>query len=133
MVAAGVEYTLALHSDGTVWAWGDMSWWYSGRGTTPVQMQNLSRVTAVAVGGYHVLRNQEGHAVALREDGTVWTWGDNQSGQPGDEEAIRRSTPEQVQGISAVRAIAAGDRHTVALREDGTVWTWGGKSRGAVG
>src|SRR2546425_479741 len=73
-VAGGGYHSLALKSDGTVWAWGDNSGGQLGNGTntlsnTPVQVFGLSGVVAVAAGG--------GHSLALKSDGTVWAWGIN--------------------------------------------------------
>jgi len=139
-VAAGGYHSLALREDGTVWAWGRNYFFMLGSGQlgdgtttnrhTPVQVQNLSNVRAVAAGGLHSL--------ALREDGTVWAWGSNGSlstgfGRLGDDTTIHRHTPVQVQNLSNVRAIAAGGHHSVALREDGTVWAWGSNLWGQLG
>jgi len=122
MVAAGEEHSLALRSDGTVWAWGWNSNGQLGDGTTidshaPVQVQGLNNIKAISANG--------NHSIALRNDGTLWAWGSNWSGQLGDNTTIDRLTPVQVQGLNSVTAISAGGVHTVALRDDGTVWTWG--------
>ena len=120
-VAAGAVHTLALKSDGTVWAWGENDWGQLGDGSTanrsvPVQVWGLLRVIAVAAG--------YSHTVALRNDGTVVAWGNNEYGQVGDGGLSR---------LSGVLAVAAGFSHTVALKNDGTVWTWGGNGNGQLG
>ena len=79
-VAAGASHTIALKSDGTVWAWGYNGYGQLGDGTmadryAPVQVSGLSGVTAIAGGWFYT--------VALKSDGTVWAWGDNSSGQLG--------------------------------------------------
>jgi hypothetical protein len=73
------------------------------------------------------------HTVALKNNGTVWTWGNNNNGQLGDGTTSNRTTPVQVSGLSDVTAIAAGDTHTVALKNNGTVWTWGNNNNGQLG
>jgi alpha-tubulin suppressor-like RCC1 family protein len=73
------------------------------------------------------------HSVALKTDGTVWTWGYNNNGQLGNGSFSASSTPVQVTDLSQVTAIAAGTYHTVALKNDGTVWTWGYNSSGQLG
>ena len=75
-VAAGGDFTVALKTDGTLWAWGGNDYGQLGNGTVvsaaqPVQV--LDQVTAVSAGDYHV--------AAIRADGTLWTWGDNLYGQ----------------------------------------------------
>ena len=130
-VDAEINRTMVLRSDGTVWAWGNGAYGRLGDGTTesrsiPVQVQNLNNVVAIAAGGFH-------HAIALRDDGTVWAWGGNQNGQLGDGTTMNRLLPMQVQGITNITAIAAGHTHTVSLRDDGTIRAWGDNSRGQIG
>jgi alpha-tubulin suppressor-like RCC1 family protein len=128
-IAAGIEHSLALRTDGTVWEWGanffnepeDPTLFSS----TPVQVSGLSDVTTIAGGGLHSL--------ALRADGTVWAWGFGEWGQLGNGTTTSSSTPVQVSGLSDVTAIAAGADHSLALRTDGTVWAWGYNYEGQLG
>ncbi len=61
--------------------------------------------------------------VALKTDGTLWTWGGNDEGQLGTGTTEGSATPVQV--LDQVTAVVAGDYHVAALRTDGTLWTWG--------
>jgi alpha-tubulin suppressor-like RCC1 family protein len=141
-VAAGYQQTLAVKKDGTVWAWGGNFYGQLGDGTTtnrptPVQVVGpggsgfLNEVRTVTAGWYHT--------VVLKNDGTVWAWGDNRNGQLGDGTTTRRSTPVQVVGpggvdfLNGVCAVSAVGYHTVALKSDGTVWTWGYNNMGQLG
>ena len=122
-VAAGGNHTVVLgRTDwrwgGDVWTWGANESGQLGDGTTtdrttPVRVQGINDVIAIAAG--------DSHTVALRRNGTVWTWGKNSL------------IPVQVQGLDNITAIAAGGGHTVALRSDGTVWAWGENSSGQLG
>jgi YD repeat-containing protein len=71
-------------------------------------------------------------SVALKSDGTVWTWGNNGKGQLGYQ-GVKQNMPMHVEGIDDVIFIAAGQAHTVALKSDGTVWTWGYNLSGQLG
>jgi uncharacterized repeat protein (TIGR01451 family) len=71
--------------------------------------------------------------LALKSDGTVWAWGDNDVGQLGDGTTTSRMTPTQVGGLAGVTAIAAGDLHSLAVKGDGTVWAWGSNEFGQLG
>ncbi|UVI29095.1 RCC1 domain-containing protein [Paenibacillus spongiae] len=117
-VAAGMVHSLALKSDGTVWAWG-------GESSIPVQVQGLDSVVAIAAGATH--------SVALKSDGTVWTWGDNNYGQLGDGTTTARTTPVQLASLANVVGVAAGSYYSMALKNDGTVWTWGDNYWGQLG
>ena len=133
--ASGSSY-FAVKDDGTLWSWGANNYGMLGDGTTtggrmtPEQVKGpggigyLTDVKTVTAGWYHIL--------ALKNDGTVWTWGFNNVGQLGDGTTVNRSTPVQVP-ISEVKAITAGSYHSVALKTDGTVWTWGGGTSGQLG
>ena len=129
-MSANANFMLARKADGTMWAWGVNTRGQLGDGTTttrlsPVQVQGLSGVVAVAAGSQHSL--------ALRSDGTIWAWGANGAGQLGDGSLFDRATPGQVTGLTRVIAIAAGNQVSLALRDDGTVFSWGGNTQGALG
>jgi alpha-tubulin suppressor-like RCC1 family protein len=73
----------------------------------------------------------EAYSVALKSDGTVWTWGDDWYGQLGDAGSTGRTVPFQM--LTNVQAIAVGFRHALALKTDGTVVAWGENNVGQVG
>ena len=133
MIAAGSSHVLALGSNGTICSWGGgNASGQLGNGTTtsshtPVQVLGLNNVTAVATGS--------SHSIAIKNDGTIWTWGNNSNGQLGNGTTESRHTPEQVLSLNGVNivAIAARDRHTIALCEDGYVWAWGRNFFGQLG
>jgi len=132
MLAAGGAHSLALASDGTVWAWGYNGYGQLGDGTTedsatPIQVPDLSEVIAIVAG--------DCHSLALQEDGTVWAWGDNLHGQLGNGTSGSETygaNPTQVLDLDEVTAIAAGGYYSLALKEDGTVWAWGWNASGLL-
>ena len=77
--------------------------------------------------------------IALKSDGTVWTWGFNNYGELGDGTTTNSATPLQVLGsggsghLSGVSAIMGGEVHNLALKSDGTVWAWGWNAMNMVG
>jgi alpha-tubulin suppressor-like RCC1 family protein len=129
-VVAGVNHSLAIKSDGTLWSWGYNDVGQLGIGSTlnqqlPTEVSSLTNVV-IAAGG-------TSHSLAAKADGTVWGWGLNYYGQVGDGTRTHRNTPVQVSGLTNVVAVAAGETHSVALKSDGTVWAWGNNGSGQLG
>ena len=73
------------------------------------------------------------HSMALKSDGTVWTWGQNNDGQLGDGTKTNRSTPVKVTGLADVVDIGNGRLHSLAIESDGSVWAWGLNIDGQLG
>ena len=73
------------------------------------------------------------YTAVLKEDGTVWTWGDNSNWQLGDGTKEKRYTPVQVKGLTNVASVLAEYHNTAILKKDGTVWGWGSNFWGEVG
>ncbi|MBZ0220867.1 MAG: hypothetical protein K8I01_10605 [Candidatus Methylomirabilis sp.] len=73
------------------------------------------------------------HSIALKLDGTVWSWGYNFNGELGNGTNADSNIPVQASGLTGVAAIAGGNRYTIALMADGTVWAWGDNYIGQLG
>ncbi|HLM46279.1 MAG TPA: RCC1 repeat-containing protein, partial [Myxococcaceae bacterium] len=125
------NHTLALRGDGTVWAWGENMFGQLGDGewgfinVPPARVAGLTDVKRLAAGQFNSL--------ALRGDGTVWTWGYNMVGFFPNDPMNQFHAPVQVQGLGDVVDVATSGRHALAVREDGTVWAWGGNGFGQLG
>jgi len=111
--------------------WGEGAFGQLGAGSTansdvPVTASGLRFVSAVA-GGNH-------HSLALLSGGTVMAWGEDAFGQLGDgSEGVSSDVPVAVQGLTGVKAIAAGSNHNLALLANGTVVAWGANEVGQLG
>jgi len=130
-IASSRNHSLALKSDGTVWAWGENTDGQIGNGNTvspqkiPVQVTNLTNVTAIAAGGYHSL--------ALKSDGTAWAWGRNTHGEIGNGNRVSPTIPVQVKNLIGVVGIAAGEYHSLGLLANGTIFGWGENEYSTIG
>lgn len=130
-VAATHYRSIAMKSDETLWAWG-----YNVLGQTgspPPAVNALKPVAVIGVGPCMAVSVSDNYTIAVRRDGTLWTWGSNSYGRLGDGTMINRDRPAQVKGIEDVVAVSAGAEHVVVVKRDGTVWAWGWNSYGQLG
>ncbi len=93
-LAVGWYHSLAIKTDGSLWAWGYNAWGQLGDGTTtdrwtPVRV--LTGVAAVSAGA--------DHTVARKTDGSLWAWGANWYGQLGDGTTTNHLSPVPVAGL----------------------------------
>jgi alpha-tubulin suppressor-like RCC1 family protein len=138
-VSAGFSHSLALKTDGTVWAWGNNGNGVLGTGDTtnstkPIQVKDPGDPTGYLTGVIAISAGRE-LSIALKNDGTVWTWGSNPNGQLGDGTIINHYLPAKVKdptgtgyltGVTAISTLALdSDIVSLALKGDGTVWGWG--------
>ena len=91
---------------------------------TLIPTSTLSGITAIASGA--------NHGMALKSDGTVWTWGDNTYGQLGNGTTTASPAPVQVSGLTNIVAINAGGFFSLALDSTGHVYAWGSDSNGQL-
>jgi len=96
-IGSGGHHTLAIRTDGTLWAWGENMTNQLGDGTTtdrfsPVGIGAATNWESVVAGTAGI---GIGHTVAIRTDGTLWAWGANSSGQLGDGTVSKTKFPAQ--------------------------------------
>lgn len=131
-VSAGNAHSTALKSDGTVWNWGWNTFGQLGNGSAiyqseiPVQVNLLSNIIALADGTSY-------WTLALKNDGTVWSWGRNDFGQLGNGTTTDSNIPVNVSLLTDVINIKAGGVQNLALKSDGSLRVWGYGGQGALG
>jgi alpha-tubulin suppressor-like RCC1 family protein len=135
-VSAGDYHSLALGSDGNVYAWGlDM---FGGLGDDAALVDQSAPVMVAAPPGVSFVAISAGamHSVALASDGTAYAWGRDDGGQLGDDPAFaNQPTPRPVAmppGVSVI-SLSAGLEHTLAVGSDGATYSWGWVSFGRLG
>ncbi len=123
--------TCVLKTDNTVWCWGNNALGLIGTGasgpsiSTPTHIAGLDHTVQITGGLLH--------RCGRKSDGTVLCWGDNGSGQLGDNTTTPDLIPKTVPGLGGVIDIEAGLYHNCALINDGTVRCWGRGDEGQLG
>ncbi|OYU79965.1 MAG: hypothetical protein CFE23_11270, partial [Flavobacterium sp. BFFFF1] len=129
-VGQGSSHTVAIKSDGTLWAWGrntDGELGNNGVGTqalSPIQIGIATSWESVVVRGASTF--------VLKADGTLWTWGENGSGQLGIGSTVNSKVPLQV-GTDTWKAINTGGITSLGIKTNGTLWAWGDNTKGQLG
>jgi alpha-tubulin suppressor-like RCC1 family protein len=135
-ISVGGKHPCAIGEAGDVYCWGENAADQCGYDhlkapgweDVPVPLQ-----VAGVTGGMIAVSLGDEHTQALRDDGSVYAWGDNTYGELGNGMKGPSSfTPVKV-NLTSVKQIAAGDEHVCVAKGDGSVWCWGYGGSGALG
>ena len=131
-VSSEWQHNLGIKTDGTLWSWGLNSTGQLGDETT---INRCSPVTTAGGGtSWCYASAGKDFSVAVKSDGTVWTWGLNTCGQLGDGTIINKSSPVTVAGGGTTWfEVASGCAHVLAKKTDGSLWSWGQNNFGQLG
>jgi alpha-tubulin suppressor-like RCC1 family protein len=146
-VAGGVlgTHVAAIKTDGTLWTWGANG--YGQLGNNTITQRSIPVTTFAGGTNWKQVAGGQVHTVAIKTDGTLWTWGRNNEGQLGrysDNNASRLTPVTTFSGGTnwsdtatgseqELYTLSAGVFHTAAIKTDGTLWTWGRNSNGILG
>ena len=135
-----LNYTsLALKTDGTLWSWGDNSYGELGLGTGGIGTHRSSPTQIGSDTDWSQISNGINHSLAIKDDGTLWSWGMNFAGELGHDDTVFKSSPTQVSfGEDSTdwiqwSQITAGSELSFALKVDGSFWAWGDNTNGWLG
>jgi alpha-tubulin suppressor-like RCC1 family protein len=124
------SHTLALKTDGTLWAWGGNGAGQLGDGSattrsSPIQVGSDTNWVKIATGGE---LQGVGASLALKSDGTMWFWGRENNLNP-----RTYLSPNQVGSLTNWSKVVASASRAMAIKTDGTLWVWGSGTSGSMG
>ncbi len=133
-ISAGQYHSCALLASGSLSCWGNDLYGQLGDGATTV-VNRLVPTPITSIGGVGVVSAANVFTCALKTDGTVYCWGNNDAGSLGDGTATSRSVPAIVPNLSGVVALSRGGGagHMCAVKSDGSVLCWGPDGAGQLG
>jgi len=136
VTASTIGATYAIKTDGTLWSWG-----YNATGTLGLNQPANTRYsspTQIPGTTWSKIATGERNAFALKTDGTLWSWGRNESGWLGLNEgsnttSLSKSSPTQISGTTWTSNYAVTQQGVLAIKTDGTLWSWGKNNNGSLG
>ena len=121
-----------IKTDGTLWSWGDNT--YGQLGDNTITKRSSPVQTISGGNNWKQVAGGTSHVIAIKTDGTLWTWGRNNHGQLGSNNITNYSSPVQtVAGGTTWKLVAGGVYSTAAIKTDGTLWLWGQNTYGMLG
>ncbi len=133
-ISATWFHAVALKSDGTIWAWGENDYGQLGNGNNNAntvnqiasQIGTASNWKSVSAGTYQSL--------ALKTNGTLWVWGNNNNGQFGNNTTVNSLVPTQSGTLTNWKSVVLGQAMTIGLKTNNDrLWVWGSDLFGALG
>lgn len=131
-VIASSFSSMAIHEDGTLWAWGSNTYGQLGNPTVSMYSPQLTPLQ-VGTEKWMKVAMRSSSCIGIQVDGSLWLWGNNDSGQlaKDPEEVATLNSPKQY-GTDRWLDCASGFYHSVALKADGTIWAWGKNNKNQV-
>jgi alpha-tubulin suppressor-like RCC1 family protein len=131
-VAAGINHSLGVRTNGTAWGWGQGGNGRLGNNSTADTSSPVS-----VVGGFTDWCQVSGgykFSLAVRQNGTAWGWGYNVCGRLGNNTTVSTSSPVSVVGgFTDWCQVETGGGHSLGVRQNGTAWAWGRSCYGSLG
>ena len=123
-IGQGQRHLGAIKTDGTLWTWGHNSNGQLGMNT--VQPGNNGQSSPVQIAGttWSAFAGGDASSIALKTDGTMWTWGEGTNGRLGQNNTTSYSSPRQV-GTNTNWSKITGVGNLMAIDSSGALFTWG--------
>ena len=130
---SGYGTSYAITTSGALYSWGHNYYGELGRSTSgggtntssPVQVGALTNWLNMACGRYFI--------IATKTDGTLWSWGRNNSGQLGLSNTTNYSSPKQIGALTTWSTVSGSASYSTAITTTGTLYVWGNNADGQLG
>lgn len=129
-IATGGRHSLAITEAGNLWVWGNNNYFALGINdgssykSLPTMINNATN--------WKIVTGGSDHTIAVKQDNTLWAWGQNTDGQLGDGSYTNRAVPVQIDTAADWLLVDGGLQHSIFLRED-DVLTSGRNNYGELG
>lgn len=130
-VSAGETHTLAVKLNGTLWSWGNGAFGQLGNGVFSSATPNVTQIGTAT--DWSSVSAGYGFSLAIKTNGTLWSWGLNNTGQLGDNTLVDKNLPIQVGVATDWLRVDAGGQHSLGVKTTGTLWAWGNNTFGQLG
>ncbi len=134
-ISSGTAHSIAIRKGGTMWAWGVNPYGLGALDASGNPVTVAPNPVKLPGGrGWVDVETSDSYSLAIQNDGSLWAWGNNSSGQLGVGDTEPRFTPTPVgSDRDWVSIVATPSGTSFALKADGSLWAWGNNSSGALG
>jgi alpha-tubulin suppressor-like RCC1 family protein len=130
-VSAGNSHSLAITTNGELWAWGLNTSGQLGRGNTTSPQTSPTRIGSAT--NWASVSAGTNYSLAVTTNGELWGWGLNTNGQLGDGTTTQRTSPTRIGSATNWASVSAGNGHSLAVTTNGQLWAWGLNTSGQLG
>jgi len=131
-ITTGERHGLAIKTNGTLWAWGANGNGQLGLADNLFSDKNIPTQVGTA-SDWKLISAGRNFTLAVKNNGTLWSWGQNDFGQLGNgfSSGNFNDIPIQIGTDTDWASIAAGELHSMVLKTNGTRWAWGSNGKGS--
>jgi len=132
-VKAGSTHCAAIKTNGTLWTWGMNFYGQLGLNSATYSFSSPQQVGALTT--WATIASLANSVLAVKTDGTLWSWGRNSLGQLGLGNTTNYSSPMQIGALTAWSSLGGQESEdsSASIKTNGTLWTWGSNDKGQLG